>query len=102
MNATLLDIIFCLVGIIIIAVGAKRGSFKSLMNFIKVFLAFLAAKLWGTVFASWIAETFPSIAFEESKLPNIISYLIVFIVALLVLSVLTIIIKKMILHDINL
>ncbi len=69
------DIIFCLVGIAIIAISVMRGFLRSLLSFGKGFLAIVAAYLFGNALGPWIGEKIPAIA---GVIANFLSYLLVF------------------------
>lgn len=81
------DILFVLVAILLVVISAKRGFFKSLMRFAKIFLAIGAAYLFGGMLKPWIASTFPAIG--EGFLSVIISYAAMFLLAMLILTVVT-------------
>jgi uncharacterized membrane protein required for colicin V production len=71
----MIDIIFCLIGIAIIAISAMRGFLRSLLSFGKGFLSIAAAYLFGNALGPWIGEKIPAI---EGVIANFLSYLLVF------------------------
>ncbi|MBQ9761234.1 MAG: CvpA family protein [Clostridia bacterium] len=71
------DIIFCLVGIAIILISAKRGFVRSLLSFGKGFLAIVASYLFGNMLGPWIGEMIPAIS---GVIANFLSYLLVFVI----------------------
>ena len=87
MGPIIADIIFVLVGLGIVLFSAKRGFFRSLMHFAKGFLAIGAAYLFGNMLAPWLSKTFPVLG--TSFIPMILSYVLVFVLALVALTVIT-------------
>ena len=87
MGHILADVIFVLVGLGMIAFSAKRGFFRSLMRFAKGFLAIGAAYLFGNMLAPWLSESFPVLG--DRVVPMVLSYVLVFVLAWVGLTVLT-------------
>ena len=94
MGHIIADVVFVLVGLGIIAFSAKRGFFRSLMRFAKGFLAIGAAYLFGNLLAPWLSKTYPVLG--DRVLPMILSYVLVFVLALVALTVITWLMKALI------
>ena len=58
MNHIVLDVIFAVVGVLTIVLCAKKGFFKTLMGFLRLLLAIVAAYLFGGKLATFIADKF--------------------------------------------
>ena len=52
------DILFVVAGLLTVLICVKRGFFLTLLRFLKLFLAFGAAYLWGGAFGSFLGEKF--------------------------------------------
>ena len=81
------DIIFLLVGLVIVIFSASRGFFRTLMHSAKFFLAIGATFLFGNMLAPWIRERLPVLG--GKALPNVLSYLLVFVLSFVLLTVIT-------------
>lgn len=86
MGHTIADIIFVAVGLLIVIFSAKRGFFRTLMKFAKIFLAIGAAYLFGNMLGPWLAETVPALG---STFSVVLSYVVVFVGSLVLLTVAT-------------
>lgn len=88
------DLVFVFAGLFTIIFAIKRGFFRTLMRFARTFLAIGAAYWFGGMLAPTIASAFPSIG--EGYLSVILSYVAVFVLAIVALTIATWIIGKMI------
>lgn len=94
MGHVISDIIFVLAGLLIVFLSARRGFFKNLMGFCKVFLAIGAAYLFGGRLAPWITKAFP--VFGEG-IPSVIAgYVAAFLLAFILLTIATWILSRLI------
>ena len=88
------DLIFVFAGLFTVIFAIKSGFFRTLMRFARTFLAIGAAYWFGGMLAPTIASAFPSIG--EGYLSVILSYVAVFVLAVVLLTVSTWIIGKLI------
>lgn len=58
MSHIIADLIFVIVGCLILFVCIKRGFFKTLMRFCRIFFALLAAYFLGSKLAAWLSAHF--------------------------------------------
>ena len=61
------DILFVVAGLLTVLICVKRGFFLTLLRFLKLFLAFGAAYLWGGAFGSFLAGSDSAIAAEAAR-----------------------------------
>ena len=96
MKFIIADIIFACIGILMIHFSAKRGFLQTLLSFTKNLLALAAAYLFGTSLVGVFASLIPAI--DGTILPTVLSYVAVFLIASLVLTVATFFLGKLIEH----
>ena len=87
MGHIIADIVFVLAGLLIVLLSAKRGFFGTLMRFAKTFLAIAIAYLFGDLLAPWVSETVPALG--DGFVAVAVSYIVTFVLALLLLTVVT-------------
>ena len=87
MTHLLADLLFILVGLLIVFFCVKRGFFKTLMRFCRFLLALLAAYFFGSRVAAWLLVHIS--ALSSWRVASIVGYLLVFLIALVVLILVT-------------
>ncbi len=58
MSSIVLDVVFVVVGCLILFLCIKRGFFRTMVHLLRILLALLAAYFWGSKAAVWLSEHF--------------------------------------------